>query len=58
MKKNLKGTYVKIKFNEDVRQVLNKIIENGIAHHISIVYGDFIKPFKIFAKLKGWNLIE
>jgi L-fucose isomerase-like protein len=58
MNKDLKGTYVKVTFEEDVRDVLDKIIQNGIAHHISVVYGDFIKPFEIFAKLQGWNVIN
>ena len=58
MNKDLKGTYVKVTFEEDVREVLDKIIQNGIAHHISVVYGDFIKPFEIFAKLQGWKVIN
>lgn len=58
MEKKLKGTYVKVKFQDTIREVLNKIIQNGIAHHISIVYGDFTKPFEIFAKIKGWNVIK
>ena len=58
MEKDLKGTYVKVKFQDNIREVLNKIIQNGIAHHISVVYGDFIKPFEIFAKIKGWNVIK
>ena len=58
MTKDLKGTYVKVKFEDHVREVLNKIIQNGIAHHISVVYGDFIKPFEIFANIKGWKVIK
>ena len=58
MKKELKGTYVKVKFEVNIREILNKIIQNGIAHHISIVYGDFIKPLEIFANLKGWKVIK
>lgn len=58
MNKDLKGTYVKVTFKEEVRDVLNKIIQNGIAHHISVVYGDYIQPLLIFAKLKGWNVIN
>ena len=58
MNKELKGTYVKVRFKDDVRDVLDKIIYNGIAHHISVVYGEFIKPLEIFAKLKGWNVIK
>jgi len=58
MDKELKGTYVKVRFEDNIRDVLDKIIQNGIAHHISIVYGDHIKPLEIFAKLKGWNIIK
>ena len=58
MDKDLKGTYVKVRFEDNIREVLDKIIQNGIAHHISIVYGEHIKPLEIFAKLKGWNIIK
>jgi L-fucose isomerase-like protein len=58
MTKDLKGTYVKVVFEQEIRQVLDQIIENGIAHHISVVYGDYIKPFEIYAKLMGWKLIK
>ena len=58
MNKDLKGTYVKVTFEENVRDVLDKIIQNGIAHHISVVYGNFIKPFEIFAKIQGWKVIK
>lgn len=58
MNKDLKGTYVKVNFEQNVREVLDKVIFNGIAHHISVVYGDFIKPFEIFARIKGWNVIN
>jgi L-fucose isomerase-like protein len=58
MEKLLKGTYVKVKFEKGVKYVLQKIIDNGIAHHISVVYGDFIKPFEIFANIKGWEIIQ
>jgi len=58
MDKDLKGTYVKVTFEEHIKDVLDKIIQNGIAHHISVVYGDFIKPFEIFANLQGWKIIK
>ena len=58
MDKDLKGTYVKVTFEDNIRNVLDKIIQNGIAHHISVVYGEFIKPLEIFAKLQGWNIIK
>jgi L-fucose isomerase-like protein len=58
MNKDLKGTYVKVKFEQNIKEVLNKLIYNGIAHHISVVYGDFIKPFEIFARINGWHVIN
>jgi len=38
--------------------VLDKVVYNGIAHHASMVYGDHIKPFEIFARIKGWRVIQ
>jgi L-fucose isomerase-like protein len=58
MEKQLKGTYAKVVFKENVHDVLMKIIDNGIAHHISVVYDDFMKPFEIFAKIKGWKVVK
>jgi len=58
MRKELKGTYAKVKFNDHIKVVLNKIINNGIAHHISVVYGDFIKPLELFAKIMDWKIIK
>ncbi|UYP45188.1 hypothetical protein NEF87_001473 [Candidatus Lokiarchaeum ossiferum] len=57
MKKELKGTYLKATFSSGVRTLMDKIVYNGIAHHLSVVYGDYIKPFEIFAKLKHWKKI-
>ncbi|MHA1148525.1 MAG: L-fucose/L-arabinose isomerase family protein [Promethearchaeota archaeon] len=58
MEKELKGTYLKVTFEKGIRNVFNKVIDNGLAHHISVVYGDFIKPLEIFAKLTNWRLIQ
>jgi L-fucose isomerase-like protein len=58
MAKELKGTYAKVEFKGSVRDVLDKIVMNGIAHHVSVVYGDHSKPFEIFARLAGWTVIK
>lgn len=58
MNKDLKGTYIKVVFNDHIKVVLDKVIQNGIAHHISVVYGTFIRPFEIIAKIKGWKVIK
>jgi hypothetical protein len=58
MTKDLKGTYMKAKFDRHVRQVLSVVVNNGIAHHASVVYGSFIEPFRIAAKIAGWEVHE
>lgn len=58
MEKELKGTYLKATFSSGIRTFMDKIVYNGIAHHISVVYGDFITPFQIYAKLKKWITIS
>jgi len=58
MAKELSGTYLKVRFERPVKDVLESVIYNGIAHHASMVYGDFIRPFEIFARMKGWKIIS
>ncbi|MGL5956356.1 MAG: fucose isomerase [Brevinema sp.] len=57
MEKLLKGTFLKAKFEHDADEVFDTLIMNGLAHHISLVYGDQTETFKIFAKLNNWSLI-
>lgn len=58
MDKQLAGTYAKVIFENTVTDVIDKVIYNGIAHHVSMVYGDFVRPFEIFARIKGWEIIR
>ena len=58
MEKELRGTYMKARFTKPVDEMLRIVTDNGIAHHASVVYGDFLKPFRILAKIKGWQVIE
>jgi L-fucose isomerase-like protein len=58
MEKLLRGTYMKVLFDRPVKEVLDLVINNGLAHHSSAVYGDFNGPLRIFAKIKGWRVIE
>ncbi len=58
MDKELRGTYLKVQFEEPINRVLDKVIYNGIAHHVSMVYGDYIRPFEILARIKGWKVIK
>lgn len=58
MEKELRGTYLKATFDAPVKEVLAKVVDNGIAHHASVVYGDFIGPFKALARIRGWKVVE
>jgi len=58
MDKELRGTYMKATFDEPVKTVLDKVVDNGIAHHASVVYGDYMKPFRALARITGWKVIE
>lgn len=57
MEKKLKGTYARVTFHEGVAAVLNRVIEHGIAHHVSAAYGAYRRPLEILSRLKGWPLI-
>lgn len=57
MEKLLTGTYAKVSFEHDMKDVLDKVVYSGIAHHVSMVYGDFSESFKIFARLKGIEIL-
>jgi L-fucose isomerase-like protein len=58
MTKDLRGTYAKAIFDGDVKDVLDKVIYTGVAHHASLVYGKYIKPFELLSKIQGWELIK
>lgn len=58
MEKLLKGTYMKVVFDRPVREVLDLVVNNGFAHHSSVVYGRYLEPFRLFAKIKGWKVTE
>jgi L-fucose isomerase-like protein len=57
MEKSLRGTFAKVRFSRPVKEVLDKAIYTGVAHHVSMVYGDYSKIFKIFARLKNIEVL-
>lgn len=57
MEKELAGTYAKVRFDQKMQDVLDAVIYGGVAHHVSMVYGDFTQVFKIFARLKNIEII-
>ena len=58
MEKLLKGTYVKVRFENHIKDVLDKVIYTGVAHHVSLAYGDYVRAFEIFARIMGWEIIR
>lgn len=58
MPKQLSGTYAKVRFENHIKAVLDKVIYNGIAHHVSMAYGNYTQSFKIFAAIMGWEVIQ
>ena len=57
MQKELTGTYAKVRFEEPMQSVLDTVVYSGLAHHVSMVYGDYSKPLSIFARLKGLEVL-
>jgi L-fucose isomerase-like protein len=53
MEKLLTGTYAKVTFEDDMQKVLDRVVYGGVAHHVSMVYGDFTKTMKKFARLNN-----
>lgn len=57
MAKELTGTYAKVRFEQPMQEVLDTVIYSGLAHHVSMVYGDYSKTMDIFARLKGLEVL-
>lgn len=47
------GNPVKIRFDRDVEEINEAIMENGIGHHWMVGYGDYVEELKRFCKIKG-----
>ena len=58
MEKLLTGTFAKVKFAHSVKNVLDEVVNNGIAHHVIMGYIRYKEVIKILAKLMNWEVIE
>jgi L-fucose isomerase-like protein len=58
MEKELRGTYMKTRFDIPLKELLDKVVYNGIAHHISVVYGDYTQAFEILSHINKWEIIR
>ncbi len=57
MEKELKGTYARARFQEPADEVLQAVIDNGIAHHLSVGYGKCRRALELLARIKQWTFI-
>jgi L-fucose isomerase-like protein len=58
MEKGLKGTYLKARFERPVREIFQTVVDHGLAHHAAAVYGEYVRPFELLARIKGWEMIR
>jgi len=52
------GTSGTIQFERPVRDVVETVLGNGLEHHISIVYGDYLSPLLAFARLMDLPILH
>lgn len=57
MEKLLTGTYAKVHFDCPAAEVTDRVILNGLAHHVSMIYGDCDRAFRIFAALTDTEVL-
>lgn len=58
MHKDLKGTYCKVRFEKPIKDILDTVISTGVAHHVSMIYGDYMNSMLQFAKMMGFEVIQ
>ncbi len=52
------GTSGVVRFDASAMTVLDRIMHNGMEHHVSIVYGDFRAELRAFAALVGLPVVD
>lgn len=58
MAKDLRGTYCKVRFEKSIREIIDLVTETGVAHHVAMVYGDYMDAIRKFAKIMNFEMIE
>lgn len=58
MEKQLCGTYTKVKFEQNISDLLNSVTETGVAHHLAMLYGEYRDILKLVAKMMDFEIIE
>lgn len=57
MKKQLCGTYTKVKFEQHISELLNSVMETGVAHHLAMVYGEYRDVLLLVAKMMNIEVL-
>ena len=58
MKKELSGTYAKVIFRNHIKDVIDSVVYNGVAHHVIMGYVKYENAIKYLARIKNWELIN
>ena len=58
MDKLLTGTFAKVHFKHDVKDVLDKVVNTGVAHHVVMGYIQYERVVDILAKIMNWEIIK
>ena len=58
MEKLLKGTYAKVVFERNTRELIDIVTSTGVAHHVAMAYGDYTQVFKYLSRIMGWEVIQ
>lgn len=56
--KELKGTFAKVRYENHISEVLDVVTTTGVAHHVIMIYGEYLDTFRRFARLMNWEVIE
>ena len=58
MTKDLRGTYCKVRFEKSARELIDIVTSTGVAHHVSMIYGDHMDTVKKFAEIMDFEFIS
>ena len=58
MEKLLSGTYAKVYFKRNIRDILDTVTYSGVAHHVIMGYVQYERSVKYLSRIKGWELIN
>ncbi|MDD6302954.1 MAG: hypothetical protein PUA56_06630 [Bacillales bacterium] len=58
MEKLLSGTYAKVYFKRNIKDILDTVTYSGVAHHVIMGYCQYEKAVKYLARIQGWDIID